>query len=41
MRDENIAIKERLDAYMKESGLSQAKLAPLIGVSTDCLISIS
>lgn len=37
MRDENIAIKERLDSYMKESGLSQAKLAPLIGVSMTAL----
>ena len=35
MRNENI--KERLEAYMKESGLSQAKIAPLIGVSMTAL----
>jgi DNA transposition AAA+ family ATPase len=35
MRNENI--KERLEDYMKESGLSQAKIAPLIGVSMTAL----
>ena len=34
MRNENI---KGLEAYMKESGLSQAKIAPLIGVSMTAL----
>ena len=33
----NVAVKERLEKYMKEAGVSQAKIAPLIGVSMTAL----
>lgn len=36
----NVAVKERLEKYMKEAGVSQAKIAPLIGVSMTALRSI-
>lgn len=37
MLNENVATKERLEAHMKEKNLSQAKIAPLIGVSMTAL----